>query len=86
MKLVYIEWADALANSSPVWMTLDEIEEWEKASDCFVSEVGYIVKEDEHIIVLASRKQTISGQYEPQFGQLQKIPRTWVRKRKTIKI
>lgn len=86
MKLVYIEWADAVANDSAKWYTMDGVLEWADESDCVVREVGFVIKENKKEMVLASRTQSMGKDYETQYGLLQKIPKTWIRKMKVIKL
>ena len=85
-KIVYIEWADAIANDSAIWRCKDDVVKWANETDCVVAEIGFVIKEDKKEIVLASRCQNMGKEYETQYGLLQKIPKTWVRKRKEVKI
>lgn len=84
-KLVYIEWADAVANA--IWMLDSEAENWaDKGSDWIVKECGFIVKETKEYICLAGRYKPEDNNTDAQFGNLQKIPKTWILKRKTINV
>ena len=44
-KLVYIEWEDAVDDTSPAWKTYDEAIDWCKKSTWIVHETGFILKE-----------------------------------------
>lgn len=84
MKLVYIEWEDATANSE--WFTKDQAQFWAKNCGTIVKECGWIVEETKTHITLASRYHTdSSGLKETMFGGLQKIPKTWLLKKRVIK-
>jgi len=87
-KLYYIEWIDAYSDSGSGWRTLEDIYEWlDKWDDFVVQQCGWIIKETKHYLVLAS-------EYHPehqddgtdQYSLIQKIPRTWIRIKKEIKL
>ena len=85
-KLVYIEWADAITPTEG-WKTEDETLRWAKEEDYWVSQVGWILEENKKYILLAaqmntSKAETVANQY----GHIIKIPKTWIRVRKLIKI
>lgn len=48
-----IEWEDA--TNIPVWKDVGEIVAWATQNDFTVRNVGYVVHEDEHCVVLAAR-------------------------------
>ena len=86
MKLVYIEWEDAIAQTG--WHNEDEMEEWAKRDNMITKEVGWVYKENKTHLILVSRmldEETKDRNYKS-FGLLQKIPKTWIRKRKIIKL
>lgn len=90
MRLIYIEWADAV---SPVesWRTRDEIIDWAKEDSYWVGQVGWIIEETDRHIVIASQfnrneKTDGSSRLLDQYAHVIKIPKPWIRKRKTIKI
>jgi len=80
MKLIYLEWQDAFGNHS--WMTEDDVEDWSKG-ESIIKEVGWVYKEDKKSIVLVSRISIPSSERWDsfQYGQVQKIPKTWIKKR-----
>lgn len=90
MKLVYIEWADAV---SPVegWKTKTEVLEWSKEESYWVGQVGWVLEENDKYIIISSQhnrneKTDGSSMLEDQYAHVVKIPKTWIRKRKTLKI
>ena len=86
-KLIYLEWTDAI---SPIegWQEELKILEWAKQGNYWVSQIGWILEENKKFIVLASQRNiTIdeSGSVT-QFSHIIKIPKTWVRKRKELRV
>lgn len=79
MKLVYLEWEDAIAQAG--WHTKEALERWTKEDCVVVKEVGWIYQETKKHIVLISRQSIDSPDGDIQYGLLQKIPKTWIRKR-----
>jgi len=77
--LVYIEWCDAMINNN-VWMSTEEAIEWADEESWIVQQVGFILKETEKYILLASKKN-IYDKENPEVGSVIKIPTTWVLKR-----
>lgn len=77
MKLIYLEWEDATSESS--WHSEHEVEQFVDSSN-LVKQVGWIYKENKEFLVLAGRMIDWSNN-DPGYGQLQKIPKTWIRKR-----
>lgn len=84
MRLIYIEWADAVHNAE--WFTKDQAEIWHDTTQYLIKECGWIVKEDKTGITLASRYKPKDNNTESQYGGLQWIPTTWIKKRKIINI
>ena len=86
-KLTYLLWQDAHALAS--WLTTSEIEEKIDQEAFICEEIGWIVYESENEIHLCSRRGTwdikrITNISE--YGMYQRIPKTWILKRKVIKI
>ncbi len=84
MKLVYIEWADAVANDS--WFSEEAMEEWSTRSGFICKEVGWIYQENKDKIILVSRwspnKSEVDKKYQTsQYGLVQLIPKPWILKR-----
>lgn len=81
----YIEWEDAISNSS--WKTEEETIKWMKGTRSVIGQLGWILRDDEKYIGMASRQDmTSNGDIGDQWGQLQLIPKTWIRRRVKIKI
>lgn len=83
-KLIYIEWADA-TSPQQVWWTKDECIDWARDDDYWISQVGWILKEDKKFILLSSQKSNTHSnnavEMIEQFSHIQKIPKTWIRKK-----
>lgn len=79
MKLVYVEWSDALANSN--WFTELEAEKWADESSWTIREVGWVIKETKDYLCLAATWKPEDDWTEAQVKLIQKIPKTWIRKR-----
>jgi hypothetical protein len=83
-KLIYIEWHDAHCGSG--WYSFDEAKHF-NSELCIVKECGFLIHESKKEIVLAMRYsdyRTKAQKDNPQWGMIQKIPKTWIQKRKTI--
>ena len=81
MDLYYIEWEDAIANTG--WMSRESGEKWFENQTMIVKQVGWIVKEQPHYVGFVSRVSLwATGKEEDvEYGLLQKIPKTWIRKK-----
>ena len=84
MKLIYIEWSDALANSN--WFTKDEAIEWAERSSWTIKQVGWVIKETKEYIALASSWKPEDEWTEEQYHLMQKIPKTWIIRRQSLGI
>lgn len=81
-KLIYLEWEDAC--SLHEWRHESQLLDWANNTEYMVKQVGWLIKETKRFIFIASRfspGNTYQEIYEDQYGMLQKIPKTWVRKR-----
>jgi len=88
LKLIYIEWADAISTDEG-WRSFNNSIEWGKESFHFVEQVGWILEENEKYLLLASRRVDRGNSKDDkvlQYGDLFKVPKTWIRKRKIIKL
>lgn len=83
-KLIYIEWEDAHGRSG--WHSEKEMKDYSDGERAIVREIGWIHKETKDFIVLYGRVIWWHSDDDIQYGLLQKIPKTWVRKRKVIKL
>jgi len=83
-KLIYLQWMDAYANDN--WLSPKEIEDKIKNEGCYIEQIGWIVYEDKKEIHLVARRCGMHKNYSEQFGNYQRIPKTWILKRKDIKL
>jgi len=84
MKLIYIEWCDAIYNAR--WFHEDEVKQWAENSDFTIKEVGWVIEETDKYIVLGCGKKEADENTDVQYLGVHKIPKGWVKKRKIIKI
>lgn len=84
LKLVYIEWCDAVAN--PNWFERDQAMKWAQTTEWVIKEVGWILEETDEYLSLASCWKPEDPNTEEQFKLLQKIPKTWIIKRKVLTV
>ncbi len=84
MKLIYLEWEDATSQNG--WHTKEEVEQWIKDDNVLIRQVGWIIEENKKYLILVSRlgKSIFEGEEDPSYGLIQKIPKTWIRKRKDL--
>jgi hypothetical protein len=75
VKLIYLEWEDAIANGA--WFTLEETRYWADNASMLIQQVGWVYEETDRHILLVSRLCPT----EKTLGSIQKIPKTWIRKR-----
>ncbi len=85
MKLIYIEWADAISSGS-VWIEKSALEGWIDNTEWIVKQVGWLLKETDKFILIASQLKPSDWFTEEQYGHIQKIPKTWIRKRKVLNL
>ena len=79
----YLEWHDAHSNAG--WFSKEEVEEWMKC-EWIIREAGWIIEENNKFIVFATSHKPADEWTDEKFGQLHKIPKTWIRKRKAFPI
>lgn len=84
LQLVYIEWMDAASDRSG-WVRLRECLEWIDGANHTVRECGFILREDDKFLVIAMRWIRADEYQTDRFGQILKIPKPWIVKRKVIK-
>lgn len=62
--------------------------EWAEGDDYYVRQTGFIIKETKRYLLLAGHYNITEtgGEKFESLGQIIKIPKTWIRKRKEIKI
>ena len=81
-KLYYVLWHDAI--SADGWHTEEETQKFIKERKCLIEEVGWIISETKEEIVMASRRLKWSKPDTSEWGLLQKIPKTWIRKKRVV--
>jgi len=84
MKLIYLEWADAISNNN--WFPGDSARIWADKQEWIIRETGWVIKETKEYICLASTWKPEDEYTDEKFMNLHKIPKTWIRKRKTLKV
>lgn len=85
MKLIYIEWCDAVASGTE-WSSSQVVKEWGEKTTWIVKECGWVVEENKDYIVIASCWKEADELMDEQFKHLMKIPKPWIVKRKEIKL
>ena len=68
MKLIYIEWIDAIHNAE--WFTTTQADLWHSKSDWIVKECGWLVKEDKYGLTLANRFKVADEYTDAQVGRI----------------
>ena len=83
-KMVYIKWTDA--TSKPMaWLNLEECLRWGRTENWTVESLGFLIEETKEYLLMALSKGLGEGE-EPCFGELFKVPKTWIRERYEIKL
>lgn len=83
MKLIYLEWEDAVSNAR--WFSKKELEWFVEDADAWlVREAGWLISETKRYIIIATSYKPADEYTDEQFCNLHKIPKTWIRKRKTL--
>lgn len=87
-KLTYLLWQDA--HSSSGWFTKDQLEKNVNEDEFNVEEIGWIIYEDDKEIHMVARRGTwdkvVDLNTTHEYGMYQRIPKTWILKRKVITI
>lgn len=82
MKLIYLEWDDA--HSENGWHTKEDVEKF-KTEVPTIKQVGFVYEKTKRYILLVGRhapNNIFSEDCEDEaFGQLQRIPTSWIKKR-----
>ena len=83
-KIYYIEWQDA--HSSDGWHSEAELEKFINTDKCICQEVGWILSETKDELIMACRKVKWAEKISTcEYGMIQKIPKTWLRKKILLK-
>lgn len=79
--LVYLQWCDAISNHGE-WMDVPGSLNWANDDDWIIRQTGFIINETKEYILLASKLNAHPNHLDiPMVSGLQKIPKTWIRKR-----
>ncbi len=81
-SLYYLRWHDA--HSASGWFQKDEVRKFINDERCIVEQTGWIINRSKSEIVMACRRMRWAKENEPEWGMLQKIPKTWIRKKKLV--
>ena len=81
LRLVYVEWDDAATRSC--WMDLDEIERYRQAT-WLVRQCGFLLEDTDQHVLLAGSWTPDDEWHTEKFGDITRIPKTWIRKQHTL--
>jgi hypothetical protein len=81
IAVVYLEWEDASSRSP--WMDETEIEEFDRSS-FMIRQVGFLLKETSRCLLFAAQWAPEDEFTDAKFGNVIRVPKTWVRKRKLL--
>ncbi len=82
INLVFVEWCDAVTYNDG-WIDKESVLEWALNDDWVIKQSGFLIEENKKYIILAS-KYNPQEYTENKFSEITKIPKTWIKKRKTI--
>ncbi len=82
-KIYLVEWHDAYSSSG--WRNKEEVEKFIKRERCICINIGWILAETKHEIVMSCRRLTFIKDGEAEWGMMQKIPKSWIRKKILVK-
>ncbi|MFE9234786.1 hypothetical protein [Cellulosimicrobium funkei] len=83
-RLELIEWEDA--TNIPTWQDVDDVVEWATGRDFTVRNVGYVIHEDEHCVVLAARYSPGDGSPGDgvSVGLFERLPKGMIVRRRVL--
>lgn len=86
-QLEYIEWEDVVSSGAD-WYEKDDKEKWadDMSGTFLVQQCGFVIQETDKYILLCSHYHPDTEIVPEQWGHLQKIIKSLIRKRKKIKI
>lgn len=84
MKIIYLEWADAHTNAG--WLSKEDAKLWAERDEWIIQEVGWLVEETDKYICFATAKKPENEYDQMMLLNVHKIPKTWIKNRKTLKI
>ena len=80
MKLIYIEWCDAISSGAE-WTNANDLDRWIDGTEWIIKQTGWILHEDKKCLTICSQIKPEDDFTDIQYGHLQKIPKTWIRRR-----
>jgi hypothetical protein len=84
MKLIYLEWQDAHTQNG--WQNEDDIKDFCDDHEFIIKECGWLVEENKRQIVIGTALKEKTDYWDKQILNLHKIPKTWIKKRKILKV
>jgi hypothetical protein len=84
-QIIYIEWCDAI-DAGMGWQTIKSAKKWAKTDEWIIRQVGWIIKETKKYIVICAKYNPQGENYHDEIGYCTKIPKTWIIKRKIVKL
>ena len=81
-KLYLVEWHDAHSDSS--WLSKTQTEEFINKEKCIIQQIGWLISESKDEIVLGCRQMKWVTEGDSRWGMVQKIPKTWIRKKEIL--
>lgn len=81
LRLLYVEWDDAASLAE--WLTRAEVETFAHGS-WLVRQVGIVLEDSDHHLVLAGAWCPEEGWHPERFGDVTRIPRPWIRRRRAL--
>jgi hypothetical protein len=78
LRVVYLEWEDASSRSG--WMNIDDVEEYLRGQH-LVRHVGYLLSDTGRTVLIAGSWTPEDEWTTEQFGNITRIPKTWIRQR-----
>lgn len=81
LKLIYVEWDDA--SSRAAWMVEDELDGYGRSSH-IVRQSGFLLEQTDRHLLLAGAVTVESKWSAELFGDVTRIPRTWIRRQRVL--
>lgn len=84
-KIIYIKWHDAFSDGG--WKTPEQVSTLINSEYCLCENIGWLIFEDAKEICISSRRlawETKPEEATFEYGLFQKIPKTWIVKRKYL--
>lgn len=85
MKLVYIEWVDAVGPADSGWLTTDEVAEL-LGREMLIKECGWIIDENKEYLSLVAglSEEPKDSEWSSVYHRMIRVPLKCIRKRKDI--